>query len=219
ASASASAMKAPVMAAVRVPPSAWITSQSSHTVRSPSLPRFTTARSARPTSRWISCERPLGPRFSRVLRVLVERGSIAYSAVTQPSCWPLRNGGTLSSTEAVQITLVTPNSTSTEPSGCTRKSRVITTGRSASGARPSARDAQRLGHRILHDLRQPRRFFLELRLGQVPQDRLHDVGAPTPRRRLLELDHAVLERGHLARPVVGRLRRQEVGLDALGGDL
>ena len=108
------------MAAVRVPPSAWITSQSIHTVCSPSLLRSVTARSERPTSRWISCERPLGPRFSRPMRVLVERGSIPYSAVTQPSCWPLRNCGTLSSTVAVQITLVAPNSTSTEPSGCSR---------------------------------------------------------------------------------------------------
>ena len=118
--ASATATKPPVMAAVRVPPSAWITSQSTHTVRSPSLLRSMTARSARPTSRWISCERPLGPRFSRGVRVLVERGSIAYSAVTQPWPWPFRNGGTLSSTEAVQMTFVAPNSTSTEPSGCRR---------------------------------------------------------------------------------------------------
>src|SRR5712691_2792221 len=46
--ASATAMKPPVMAAVRVPPSAWITSQSTHTVRSPSLARSMTARRARP---------------------------------------------------------------------------------------------------------------------------------------------------------------------------
>ena len=123
-------MNPPVIAAVRVPPSAWITSQSTHTVRSPSLLRSMTARSARPTSRWISCERPLGPRFSRGVRVLVDRGSIAYSAVTQPWPCPLRKGGTLSSTDAVQMTLVAPNSTSTEPSGWRRKSRVIVTGRS-----------------------------------------------------------------------------------------
>jgi len=114
--ASAMATNAPVMAAVRVPPSAWITSQSSHTVRSPSLAISTTERSERPTSRWISCERPPGPFRSRLERVLVERGSIAYSAVTHPFPCPFRNGGTLSSSEAVQITLVSPNSTSTEPS-------------------------------------------------------------------------------------------------------
>jgi hypothetical protein len=45
---------------------------------------------------------------------------MAYSAVTQPSPCPFRNGGTFSSTEAVQMTLVRPNSTSTEPSGWAR---------------------------------------------------------------------------------------------------
>ena len=48
------------MAAVRVPPSAWITSQSMEICRSPSLGRSTTARSARPIRRWISCVRPEG---------------------------------------------------------------------------------------------------------------------------------------------------------------
>ena len=118
--ASATATKAPVMAAVRVPPSAWITSQSTQMVRSPSFAMSTTTRSERPTRRWISWERPLGPFRSRDVRVLVERGSMPYSAVTQPWPFPLRKGGTLSSTEAVQMTLVSPNSTSTEPSGWRR---------------------------------------------------------------------------------------------------
>jgi hypothetical protein len=41
-----------------------------------------------------------------------------YSAVSQP--WPRsrRNSGTRSVTLAVQITFVSPNSTSTEPSAC-----------------------------------------------------------------------------------------------------
>src|SRR2546426_849386 len=56
--ASATAMKPPVMAAVRVPPSAWITSQSTHTVRSPSLLRSMTARSARPAGRGLASARP-----------------------------------------------------------------------------------------------------------------------------------------------------------------
>jgi len=77
--------------------------------------------------------------LSRGVRVVVERGSIAYSAVTQPWPWPLRNGGTLSSSEAAQMTLVSPNSTRTEPSGWRRKSRVIVIGRSWSGRRPSCR--------------------------------------------------------------------------------
>jgi hypothetical protein len=89
-------------------------------VRSPSFAISTTVRSARPIRRWISWERPLGPVRSRDVRVFVERGSMPYSAVTQPWPRPLRNGGTLSSTVAVQITLVAPNSTSTEPSGCSR---------------------------------------------------------------------------------------------------
>jgi len=50
------------------------------------------------------------------MRLPVERGSMPYSAVIQPLPSPRRNGGTLFSTEAVQITLVSPNSTNTEPS-------------------------------------------------------------------------------------------------------
>ena len=118
--ASVTATKAPVIAAVRVPPSAWMTSQSTQIVRSPSFGISTTARSDRPTRRWISCERPLGPFRSRDVRVLVERGSIPYSAVTHPCPRPFRNGGTFSSTEAVQSTLVSPKETSTEPSGWRR---------------------------------------------------------------------------------------------------
>ena len=118
--ASATATKAPVIAAVRVPPSAWMTSQSTQMVRSPSLGISITARSDRPTRRWISCDRPLGPVRSRDVRVFVERGSMPYSAVTQPWPRPFRNGGTLSSIEAVQSTLVCPKATSTEPSGWRR---------------------------------------------------------------------------------------------------
>ena len=70
--------------------------------------------------RWISCVRPLClPReASRSVRVLVERGSMPYSAVTQPRPESLRNGGTRSSTVALHSTWVSPNSTSTEPSAC-----------------------------------------------------------------------------------------------------
>src|SRR5881628_1270181 len=45
-SACASATKPPVIAAVRVPPSAWMTSQSTMTLRGPSALRSTAARSA-----------------------------------------------------------------------------------------------------------------------------------------------------------------------------
>ena len=110
------------MAAVRVPPSAWITSQSSHTVRSPSSFRRTMVRIERPISRWISMVRPptLPLDASRVERVLVARGSMPYSAVTHPLPVLRRNGGTRSSTLAVQITFVWPTSISTEPSACSR---------------------------------------------------------------------------------------------------
>ena len=89
-------------------------------VRSPSALRSNTVRMLRPISRWISCVRPLClPRAaSRSLRVCVLRGSMPYSAVTQPSPLPRLCGGTFSSTEAVQSTWVSPKATSTEPSAC-----------------------------------------------------------------------------------------------------
>ena len=116
--ASRSATQAPVMAAVRVPPSACSTSQSRWMVRSPSRFRSVTARRLRPISRWISCVRPdcLPRAASRSLRVWVARGNMPYSAVTQPCPLPRRKGGTLSSTLAVHSTRVSPKLTSTEPS-------------------------------------------------------------------------------------------------------
>jgi len=77
-----------------------------------------TDRSDRPISRWISIVRPptLPSDASRRMRVFVDRGSMPYSAVTQPLPVPRRNGGTRSSSEAVQITRVRPTSISTDPS-------------------------------------------------------------------------------------------------------
>jgi hypothetical protein len=99
-----------------------MTSQSIQIVRSPMSVSFVIERSDRPMSRWISCVRP--PTFpaldSRCVRVLVARGSMPYSAVTQPLPVLRRNGGTRSSTLAVQITLVRPTSISTDPSACAR---------------------------------------------------------------------------------------------------
>jgi hypothetical protein len=111
-----------VIEAQRVPPSACSTSQSTHTVRSPSAFMSTTARSERPIRRWISCVRPEGAPFaaSRGERVLVARGSMPYSAVTQPSPLPLRNGGTFSSKLTAHTTRVSPTSTRQEPSACFR---------------------------------------------------------------------------------------------------
>src|SRR6476659_5209591 len=140
-SASTSATKPPVIEAVRVPPSAWMTSQSTQIVRSPSSLSFATERSDRPISRWISCVRPptLPALASRWVRVEVARGSIPYSAVTQPLPWLRRNGGTRSSTLAVQITLVRPTSIKTDPSAWARKPGVIVVGRGCEGERPSMR--------------------------------------------------------------------------------
>jgi hypothetical protein len=116
-------------------------------VRSPSFFRSNTARSDRPIRRWISCVRPLClPRAaSRSPRVWVARGSIPYSAVTQPSPLPRLCGGTFSSTDAVHSTRVLPNSISTEPSAWMVKPRVMRTGRSWSGARPLGREKVVIG--------------------------------------------------------------------------
>src|SRR5438094_921338 len=79
---------APVMDAVRVPPSACNTSQSSVIVRGPSTSMSTTARNERPIKRWISCVRPLTrPSRSRELRVWVERGNILYFAHRYTIMW------------------------------------------------------------------------------------------------------------------------------------
>ena len=112
------ATQAPVMEAVRVPPSACSTSQSSVIVCWPSRSRSTAARSERPMSRWISCVRPpcLPRAASRSLRVWVARGSMPYSAVTQPEPLLRRNAGTRASTLAAQSTRVRPQVISAEPS-------------------------------------------------------------------------------------------------------
>lgn len=109
------------MLAVRVPPSASITSQSTLAVFSPSSFRSTTARSERPISRWISIVRPpcLPEEASRRIRSWVEAGSMPYSQVTHPpgTFCAFIQGGTFASTLTAQITLVPPHSISTEASG------------------------------------------------------------------------------------------------------
>src|SRR5689334_19363066 len=110
-------------------------------VFSPSWDRSIAARRLRPISRLISCVRPpMRPRTdSRSERVCVERGSIAYSAVTQPRPEPLRQRGTPSVALAATSTRVPPNSMRHEPSAWSSQPRVIETGRSWSAARPSGR--------------------------------------------------------------------------------
>src|SRR2546423_1207488 len=133
--ASTMATDAPVMAAVRVPPSATRTSQSSLTVNSPNLKSSSIARTLRPINRCISWVRPPSCARSRDVRVRVARGNIAYSAVSQPSPLPRFQPGTPSSTDAVQSTLVVPNEMRQEPSayGATPRSNV--TALSSDGAR------------------------------------------------------------------------------------
>jgi hypothetical protein len=80
--------------------------------------RSVTARKLRPMRRWISTVRPVcRPRAaSRSVRVWVDRGSMPYSAVTQPRPELRMNGGTFSSTVAVHSTLVSPKRARQEPS-------------------------------------------------------------------------------------------------------
>ena len=135
------ATKPPVILAVLVPPSAWITSQSTIILRSPSFSRSTTARNERPIKRWISIVRPVNFPFelSRRFRVLVALGSMLYSAVTQPVSLPRRNGGTESSKVAEQITFVSPKETTTDPSGCLKTFVSILIGRNCWTVLPSCR--------------------------------------------------------------------------------
>ena len=106
--ASTKAIIPPVMLAVRVPPSACRTSQSTVIWRAPSASRFATARRLRPMSRWISVVRP--STLDRSLRFLglVLPGSILYSAVIHPFSEFRIQGGTSSETLAVQRTTVPP---------------------------------------------------------------------------------------------------------------
>src|SRR6266511_1337698 len=116
-----------------------MTSQSSHTVRSPRASRSYAARRERPTRRWISTVRPpcRPERASRCMRSPVEAGSSPYSAVIQPRPEPTSQRGTPSSTVAVQRTLVRPKEISTEPCACSTKSGTMSIGRSSSARRPS----------------------------------------------------------------------------------
>ena len=140
---SRSAIQPPVIEAVRVPPSAWRTSQSTTIWRSPSAGRSTTARSERPISRWISRVRPdcFPAEASRRVRSLVARGSMPYSAVTQPLPPPRSQGGTPWSRLAVHSTWVSPKRTRHDPSAWRETPRSRLTGRRSAGARFDGRAA------------------------------------------------------------------------------
>ena len=63
------------------------------------------------------------------MRVLVERGSMPYSAVTQPRPVLRKKGGTRSSTLAVHSTWVSPKRARQEPSAYFEKPGSSETGR------------------------------------------------------------------------------------------
>src|SRR3954452_2805606 len=114
---------------------------------------------------------------SRSERVFVDAGSMAYSAVTQPSPDPFRHRGTPSFADAAHSTRVLPNSTSTDPAAWSSQFRVKLIGRSSSLLRPSARVMTR-------SLSRPVR-----RSAVQPGDdlRLREAGhAPLVRRKLLD---------------------------------
>src|SRR5262249_35213456 len=99
--------------------------------------RSSTARRLRPISRWISMVRPLclPADASRRVRSEVARGSMPYSAVTQPRACPLSQGGSRSSSVAVTSTWVAPNFTKQEPSAYFTTPRSSEMARSSSGCR------------------------------------------------------------------------------------
>src|SRR5665647_241746 len=149
-----SATQAPVIDAVRVRPSAWMTSQSTVICLSPSACKSITERNDRPISRWISTVRPpcLPAVASRRVRSEVARGSMPYSAVTQPRPWPLSQGGSRSSRLAVTSTWVSPNFTKQEPSAYLTTPRSSETARSSSICRRLGRIGLILSEALAHDL-------------------------------------------------------------------
>ena len=129
--ASARAIHAPVIEAVRVPPSAWSTSQSIRAVTAPIASMSTAARSDLPIRRWISLVRPPLIEFLPT-RWGLEPGSIEYSAVIHPLPVPLIHLGTSSSRDTVHSTRVLPISIRTDPGVISVYPRVIFTSRRAS---------------------------------------------------------------------------------------
>ena len=71
-----------------------------------------------------------GTRTASITGAWVARGSMPYSAVTQPRPWPFSHGGRRSSSVAVTSTWVSPNFTRQEPSAYLTTPRSRVTGRS-----------------------------------------------------------------------------------------
>src|SRR3954471_7501476 len=199
---------------------------------SPSAERSIAARSDRPTSREISCVRPpILPRTdSRSLRVVVARGSIAYSAVTQPRPESRRQRGTEVCTVAAHSTRVPPNATRTEPSAWVSHPRRMVTGRSWSAERSSGRAMEptlsspadtrsQVVHGPLDRQLDVAAVAAPLRLGEavavvVPGHEVseHEPLRPGPRGVLTRLARGQVQAGRQARPFdEGRLGQQQVG--------
>src|SRR2546426_918429 len=158
--ASQSAMKAPVMAAVRVPPSAWITSQSSHTVRSPSLPRITTGRSAsgaRPSMRGALIGRARGARSSRAPLYLAQPLVPRALVLAEPGRDGAGDVVAIAGLAQLPLLLGVRDEPDLDED---RRHRGSAEHVEPGLLHAATRDAQRLCHRILHDLGQPRRFLL-----------------------------------------------------------
>jgi hypothetical protein len=92
-----SATQAPEIAAVRVPPSAWMTSQSRVICRSPERLEIDHGAQAAADQAldFLGAPRLLAGRRLAAPAVWVARGSMPYSAVTQPLPLPRSQGGRL----------------------------------------------------------------------------------------------------------------------------
>ena len=135
------------MAAVRVPPSACRTSQSSTTVFSPSADTsMTPAQSPAHQPRDLvspTTDPAREPTLGQTACWSIGAASRTRRSPSPGRC-PCATAGRPSVTDAAHSTRVPPNSTSTDPSAWSNQPRVIRTGRSWSADRPSRRMPGRL---------------------------------------------------------------------------
>src|ERR1039457_2344105 len=139
-----------------------------------------------------------------------------YSAVTHPTPLPRKNEGTDSSTEAVQITFVSPNSTNTEPSACFVKFLVMVTFRNEWGLLRSIRAMYELP-RIRKHLKLIERVQYPFRHCHVKQKGKPDPGFPFLCSQLLLIFQprcVLLLRALFIRMVVSRSSPQQVHFQA-----
>ena len=110
------ARRAPVMAAVRVPPSACSTSQSRRQGALARLERSNTQRSERPMRRWISCMRPDCLFFAASRSPPGVRGARQHAVFGRDPALTEPRPAARASTDAVQSTLCCQTQPATEPS-------------------------------------------------------------------------------------------------------